>query len=217
MDDPADLEKKRLLDAELNRGAELVGSGITHTTKSTRFTRKKTRTLTVGGDCLMWSTSVEPADADQWELWRRDLEESYDHVTPVLSPRRLARELGLLVLHEFGPQGAKAELKNDISGVVSQHSGVMVVHGPVVYTDDPFRFATEGPLTDFDRVVRPMFVKHTSHQHQREYRFVVSVKSELDDAHVDLQASPGLLSALGDAFPYDAILPAVPAGVEGGR
>ena len=212
-DDSADLQKSRMVSAELNKGAELVGSGLKRTTKSVRVTRKNTRTLTVGDNCLMWSTSIEPDNAEQWKLWKRDLKESYGHLTPVLSPRRLARELGLLVLHEFGPQEVNMTIRDTTSGVVTQLSGVMVFHGPVVYADDPFGFAKAASGNDSNRVLRPMFVKHTEFRHQREYRFVVLTKVELEENHVDLRVTPGLLSALGSTFAYDANLPTVPASV----
>ena len=217
LNDPADLRRERLLDAELNRGAELVGSKFKRNTKDVRVTRKRTNTISVGKDCLMWSASMTPANASQWALWRRDIGTSYDHVTAILSPRRLARELGLLVLDEFGPQEANVEMSHITSGAVSQHSGLMVFHGPVVYADDPFRFATETPLTDSEGVLRPMFVKHTEFQHQREYRFVVLTKVELDEDYVDLRVTPGLLSALGDTLAFGSIQPAIPAKVGGER
>lgn len=75
----------------------------------------------------------------------------------------------------------------------------MVVHGPVLYVDDPYAVCTSA-LADQNSMVRtmmPIFVKHKDHSDQREYSFVIVDKTEHETDWKIMPAPPLLLAAVG--------------------
>ena len=79
------------------------------------------------------------------------------------------------------------------------HRYVVVIHGPVLYVDDPdaicsSALATQNPLA---MLVWRIFVKAKESSGQREYRFVVSDKSGHGSDWKIMPAPPMLLGAIG--------------------
>ena len=62
VDDPEDLAKARLRNAEHNRASELVGSGFTVNTTTVKSSRKSSRWLTFGQNWWIFCTSIEPTN-----------------------------------------------------------------------------------------------------------------------------------------------------------
>ena len=74
---------------------------------STRISHKTTDSVIYGKNGWIFSTSIEPTNREEHERWRESLPEEYDHVSSIRRPRGFARELGLMVVEQLGPQGKK--------------------------------------------------------------------------------------------------------------
>ena len=87
--------------------------------------------------------------------------------------------------HSFG-----GELK-----LVTKHKSQLVLHGPVVYVEDPYA-AICNAHDNWDFIVRSAFVKGIQYRDQREYRFIVLTEDKLTPQIVDLDVSLALLGAM---------------------
>lgn len=197
MDDPDDLRRAAEIDDEMNRGASALGSNqrrAVNTTKTTNRSNLKT-TYTFGKNCWIWCAAVKPSNDEEWGLWWESLDDGYDHVADMASPRKFARMLASAVLAQVGPTGKGAKFTHPFTKHETLHSSIRVFHGPVAYVDDPYEYVL-GATDDFERIMRSVFFKHTRYADQREYRFVVWTAEEPEDAVLDLQATPEILAAM---------------------
>ena len=114
-------------------------------------------------------------------------------MTTIKSPRTFARQLAMITAQQIGPQGSPVTYTHPFTKHQTEHPSVSVFHGPVAYVDDPHTYVS-GAANDFERMLRAFFFKHTTYANQREYRFVVWTAAEPQEATVDLQATPEILS-----------------------
>ena len=93
--------------------------------------------------CNGWThcASVEPETPAQRSAWREAMPGGYDVVSPIRRPRAFARALGGLAAEHAGPRGRTVLLRSTVDGEASStaHRSQTVYHGPVVYSDDPYR------------------------------------------------------------------------------
>ena len=135
-------------------------------------------TLTWGErDVWLFCTAITPTSQDErLRLWNQF--PSYDHETPIQSPRRFAQSLCQNYLEVHGPpdvpiQTAEHTLNNVTLGQTS-HKQLVVYHGPVRYHDNLSAVAVyaQASSNPIDKLF-PMFVKSTHFEDQREYRFLI--------------------------------------------
>lgn len=199
LNDPVEMARARLLDEEANRAGELVGAGITTTTKETTTRNTRRSTEDRGSNAWLWCSAIKPTNDDEWERLCSDLPPAHDHWWALHSPRMFARALGAMFVDQVGPRGRESKLTQTFADEATQHSSQTVFHGPVAYVDDPYSYVAES-ATLMERLVRPMFSKRLEYQHQREYRFVVWDESEPEETVLLLDASSALLETARD-FP----------------
>ena len=139
----------------------------------------------------------------------------YDAVSPIRRPREFARALGVMSADQIRPRGRTVLLKNAVEGRVfcTAHRSQTVYHGPVVYEDDP-RGRLERTSSDHELLLLLVFLKHTRHRAQREYRFLIWADEEPSDARLDLDVSPALLEAMRTGRPEPEGSGFLSAGVE---
>ena len=96
----------------------------------------------------------------------------YDAASPIRRPRAFARALGALAPEQAGPQGRTVLLRSTVDGEAfsTAHRSQTVYHGPVVYSDDPYR-RLEQASSDLKLLLLLVFLKDAARRGQREYRF----------------------------------------------
>lgn len=195
VDDPAELSRAAEFDDEMNRGAAAIGStrrtAVTSTTTTSRKNSKTTHTY--GKNGWIWCAAIEPGSDQEWEAWLQSLDEAYDCVTTIESPRAFAHQLAMMAARQLGPRGSTDTFTHPFTKHQTDHPSMSVFHGPVAYVDDPHAYVSDAE-NDFERMIRAVFFKHTRYADQREYRFVVWTEEEPEEETVDLQATPELLS-----------------------
>ena len=195
VDDPADLGRAAEVDDEMNRGAAAIGSTQRIAVKSTKTTdRNSTKTThTYGKNGWIWCAAIEPDNEQQWDAWRQSLDDDYDCVTTIKSPREFARQLALTAAHQIGPRGSTVTYTHPFTKHETKHPSMSVFHGAVAYVGDPHAYVSDA-ADGFERMLRAVFFKHTSHADQREYRFILWSEAEPEEVIVDLQATSELLA-----------------------
>ena len=187
-DDPADLEEERRSNAEMARRDPLAQAAGRIAATSLRVKESKQSSLTYGDNCLIWCSSVNPRNGNEWSLWQASLESSYDHISNICDPHIFAQALGAMAFQQTGLLGNAISFRNPQTGYVAQCPSLPVAYGPVVYLDDR-RAYIEDSLSDLEFVVRSIFTKTSEHRHQREYRFAILSNRELEDNTLDLMVS----------------------------
>ena len=168
-----------------------------------------------GRNGWIYCASIAPATPAERSAWREAMPPGYDAVSPIGRPRAFARALGAMAAEQAGPRGRTVLLRNTVDGEAfsTAHRSQTVYHGPVVYSDDPYR-RLERASSELELRLLLVFLKDAAHRAQREYRFVVWAEKEPREDRLDLPVSPALLEAM-QAPPLD---PGgggfVPAGVE---
>lgn len=190
--DPTEMARAHLLDVEANRAAELIDARITTTTREITTRKSRRNVEDRGNKAWLWCSAIMPTDDDQWERLRSSLPSTHDHYWTLHNPRMFAHALGSIVVDQFGARGSETKLRHEHHAEVTHHPGQMVIHGPVVYVKDPYRYVAES-ATPMERLVRPMFTKRLEYEDQREYRFVVWDESEPAETVMLLNASSALL------------------------
>ena len=71
----------------------------------------------------------------------------------------------------------------------------MIVHGPVVYVENPYIVVTNGQ-SELEAAFLPMFVKRKKYRYQREYRFVICSENELKEKCKDLDVSLAMYGSM---------------------
>lgn len=150
------------------------------TNLSMTTTRKTTDSVTYGRHGWIFSTSIEPTDEGQWAKWRRSMPDSYDHVSQIERPREFAGALGSMLAEQVGPRGKEQSIEltlSDNTDINARYPTQMVVHGPVVYVEDPYEVIAHAP-EGADSMFRWVFVKGIEYRDQREYRFALWSEEE---------------------------------------
>ena len=194
-EDPSALQA--LLDEEAKSVGLPDGSVIV-----TRYTRTDSHTNTdtyiFGNNGWIFSTSLAPRDEEEQLRWRQSLPPGYNHTTRIYRPREFARSLGLMVVDQLGPRGQDSETTHSFTGRetrTTHHKQQVVVHGPVVYVEDPYEiFNGDPPMNDL--IFHMLFLKGLEYRDQREYRFVVWTEEPPEEETVDLEVSMAMLGAL---------------------
>ena len=200
VDDPADLAEARLDDRELNRAMELAGGTpkVTSNTTSVRRSRRATDSITYGKNCWIFCTSIEPSTDAERDAWQKAMHPAYDYRSHIYRPRGFARALASMVAEQLGPQGQEAKVTHkydDVEQSATHHKSQLVLHGPVLYVDDPYE-ALSSASSDGKRMMMSVFLKHRKFRAEREYRFAVWAEEAPAADPVNLDVSLEMLGAL---------------------
>ena len=162
-------------------GAEGVSSNTTLTGQTVTDTDRNS--LEWGNDMWIFSTAIEPTSEAETKALLESLDPKYDHRSYIPSPRTFAQMLARAYVEEYGtPKDAQEPFEHTINGIhagKTYHRQMIVVHGPVLYVEDPYAMCASA-LTGQDPLVRtllPIFIKRKSYSRQREYRFVIPDKT----------------------------------------
>ena len=182
----------------INTGLRLCDAKLTVSgSDKTRRTNTASAALTFGKDWLIYCTSLLPEVGEQ-DAWRRTFPEGYTSVTRIHRPTQFAQALGLAVCEHIGATGESAPVKATFHGfkTVEVHRRPQIVlHGPVLYVDDPYRFI-DAADTGWAKICSMIFVKSREYAAQNEYRFaMLSIPPEAGDV-VDLPVSGMLKDCL---------------------
>ena len=173
--DEARLQELREFNDELRRCAAAIGArgSMTHSLPK-ETTHKRTVNLTLGKNGWIFSTSIEADDDEDQRRWRASMPTDYDHQQRIPRRREFARALGLMAVEQLGPRGKEVTLNGTFGKETfeSRHRSQLIVHGPVIYTENAFDLAAVA-ASEGERVFLPVFVKDIRYAHQREYRFAI--------------------------------------------
>ena len=182
----------------INVALELCRSKISmnHQT-NVRRTNTTSSVNTFGRDWLIYSTSICPTKDEEVE-WERTFPETYTSVTHIHRPTQFAQGLGLGVCEHIGVHGKPNPVRAKFKGfktVEVQRKTQMVLHGPVLYVNDPYRCITEAE-EGWESLCAMIFVKSREYASQKEYRFaLLSIKPEVGEV-LDLPMSGVLRDCL---------------------
>ena len=190
-----DLEHQRQIDAELARTDFLSRATRGISATKLKVTEIEQTSLMFGDNCLIWCTSIKPRTRNEWSLWRASLESSYDHISTVRHPHTFAEALGEIAFRQRGLLGKVLSFHNPQTGDFAQCACLPVVYGPVIYTDHR-RDYIEASSSELEFALRSMFSKTRKHRHQREYRFALLTKGNLEEDTLNLMVSEEMRSAL---------------------
>ena len=173
--------------------AKLSVSGTTRAEK----TLTATSALTFGKDWLIYCTSLWP-EAGEEDTWRRTFPENYTSMVRIHRPMQFAQALGLGVCEHIGATGKPAPMKGAFHGFKMfevHRTPQIVLHGPVLYVDDPYRCIDEAEA-GWAQICSMIFVKSREYAAQKEYRFaMLSIRTEVGDVF-DLPVSGMLRDCL---------------------
>ena len=108
-------------------------------------TQNATSALTFGKDWLIYCTSLWP-EAGEEGAWRCTFPENYTSVARIHRPTQFAQALGLGVCEHIGATGKPAPVTGAFHGFKTfemHRTPQIVLHGPVLYVDDPYRCIAE--------------------------------------------------------------------------
>ena len=108
-------------------------------------THTATSALTFGKDWLIYCTSLCP-EAGEEDVWRRTFPENYTSVARIHRPTQFAQALGLGVCEHIGATGKPGPMSGVFYGFKTfevHRTPQIVLHGPVLYVDDPHRCIDE--------------------------------------------------------------------------
>ena len=205
---PSDVQEAwiRSLGGILDEAAESAGLTVLSksiTMKDATITDTDESTIEWGNsDFWLYCTAMEPTSEVQSTALLESLESNYDHESYIPSARTFAQMLGRAYAEQYdAPYDPEDPLEHTFDGVVSNtyHRKLGVVHGPVVYVDDPYAVCTSALAEQNSMVgtIMPIFVKHKDYSAQREYRFVILHKSQHEADSKIMLAPPLLLAAFG--------------------
>ena len=160
-------------------------------------TNTATSALTFGKDYLIYCASLWP-EAGEENVWRRTFPENYTSVARIHRPTQFAQALGLGVCEHIGATGKPAPVKGAFHGFKTfemQRTPQIVLHGPVLYVDDPYRCIAEAEA-GWAQICSMIYVKSREYAAQKEYRFaMLSIRPEVDEVF-DLPVSGMLRDCL---------------------
>lgn len=193
------------LNDDINRALELSGetaARVKGTPKSRVVTDTKKDSLEWGNDYWVFCTAMEPTSEDESRALLASLKPEYGHESYIPSPRTFAQMLARAYVEEYGAPGDPMEsVKHTIGAFVGStyHRHLIVVHGPVVYVDDPYATCTSAMDSQIPliRSMLPIFIKGNDYSGQREYRFVIADKTPNEADCKIMPATPVLVAAIG--------------------
>lgn len=174
---PADVYRRRRL-ADRDDAVGLLDSDIILTGRRTsRRVRASSERLTFGKEWWIFSTSIKPETDEEWAAWRGAIDPEYDHVSEIGQPAKFAEALARMVTEQLGPQSKDGWMRGpigDAGGTTqkSKHPTQLVVHGPVVYTDQLYDTLARD-ADEATRIATLIFTKNETHAALREYRFAI--------------------------------------------
>ena len=117
---------------------------------------------------------IEPETPQERNAWLAAMPAGCDAVSPIRRPREFARALGAMAAEQIGPRGRPVLLRNTADGQTfcTAHRQQVVYHGPVAYSEDPWR-RLEQASSVLEFALLLVFMKDAVHRAQREYRFAV--------------------------------------------
>ena len=191
----ADLDRRsRALSVAMRLGRTKTSFNATSKTKRTNTS---TANVTFGRDWLIYCTSISPAPEEE-EAWRRTFPGGYTSSARIYRPSQFAQALGLAICEHVGATGKPAPTRGTFFGfrtVEVERIPQLVVHGPVLYVDDPYRCIAEAE-EGWAQICSMIFVKSRAYAMQKEYRFAaMSIRAEAGDV-VDLPVSGMLRDCL---------------------
>ena len=154
-------------------------------------------------DFWLYCTAMEPTSDAQNRALLESLEPDYNHQSFIPSSRTFAQMLGQAYVEQYGaPYDAEDPMVHTFDGVFvgnTYHCKQWVIHGPVVYVDNPYVACTSATAAQNSMIstMWPIFVKHKDYSDQREYRFVILDRSQHEADSKIMPAPPGLLAAVG--------------------
>ena len=186
-------KRVRALNAALQLGESKISLNETRKVESTEA---QAEWMTFGTDWLIYCTSILPAPEEE-EAWRWTFPASYTSLSRIYRPTQFAQALGIRVCEHIGATGKAAPLHGTFYGfktMETHRTPQLVVHGPVLYVDDPFTCIAETEV-GWPRICSMIFVKSRVYAAQKEYRFaMLSISPEVGDVF-DLPMS-GMLRVL---------------------
>ena len=194
-DDPTDLDGLHQTDIEESARHPLEQALGPKTTERLDVSETSQDSLVVGNNCIIWCASLQPQTAKEWSLWWDSLEPDYDHSTFLGQPAPFARALAAMASSERDLLGSYLDIRHPETGHVEQCNNLAVFYGPVVYLEDPRDYIL-APGNEVEQMVRCIFTKTAEHRHQREYRFAILSRQDLDPETLCLQVPPSLREAL---------------------
>ena len=115
------------------------------------------------------------------DAWRRAFPENYTSVARIHRPAQFAQALGLGVCEHIGATGEPAPVTGAFHGfkMFEMHrTSQIVLHGPVLYVDDPYRCIDEA-AAGWAKICSMIFMKSREYAAQKEYRFaMLSIRPE---------------------------------------
>ena len=133
----------------INAGLQL--SPMKHTVNARRRnTRSSTssQSVTFGKDWMVYCTSMRPFHEEE-KAWRETLPESYTSFAYIHRPSQFAQGLGVAVSEHIGVRGKQETLSSKFHGfkeVKQQRRAQMILHGPMLCVDDPYRYINEAEI-----------------------------------------------------------------------
>lgn len=178
----SDLHRERT--NAVNVALELCRSKISiNQTSNTKRTNSTCSENTFGKDWLIYCTSICPMKDQELE-WKRTFPDSYTSVSNIYRPTQFAQGLGLGVSEHIGVCGKSEPARANFHGfktIEVNRKTQFVIHGPVLYVDDPYRCINEAK-TGWQSLCAMTFVKSHNYALQREYRFaLLSIKTDVGD------------------------------------
>ena len=194
-------ENKKYTEERKEQEQALHQLGMTHVTlgkQTSTNSHSNSESYTFGGGSWIFCTAIQPTTEDEWTKLRRALPKSYNEYTTIHQPRKFAQTLGLMFLDQIGPNGKQGTFSHKgmaTKPLVTLHDSQMIIHGPVLYTDDVYGFldAHQDPAL---KNIFPLFVKDKNFQDQREYRFVLLGNDDVNNQFKDLFVSGMMRDAL---------------------
>ena len=160
-------------------------------------TQNATSALTFGKDWLIYCTSLWP-EAGEEDAWRCTFPENYTSVARIHRPTQFAQALGLGVCEHIGATGKPAPVTGAFHGFKTfemHRTPQIVLHGPVLYVDDPYRCIAEAEA-GWAQICSMIYVKSREYAAQKEYRFaMLSIRPDVDEVF-DLPVSGMLRDCL---------------------
>ena len=159
----------------LNAGLRLCHAKLSaNSTMRAESTNTATSAVTFGKDWLIYCTSLGP-EAGEEDAWRRTFPKNYTSVALIYRPTQFAYALGLGVCEHIGATGKPAPMKGTFTGFKTSEvhrTSQIVLHGPVLYVDDPYRCIAEAE-PGWAQICSMIFVKSREYSTQKEYRFAM--------------------------------------------
>ena len=162
----------RALNASLRLGDTKIS--VKTTNGKVKNTKTHAEWMTFGNDWLIYCTSISPPN-DEKAAWRETFPASYTTVSHIYRPTQFAQALGIGVCEHIGATGKAEPMRGTFHGfktVEVHRTSQLVVHGPVLYVDDPYRCIAETEA-GWPRLCSMIFVKSREYAAQREYRFAI--------------------------------------------